>query len=427
MLLLGGGSSPAGGCPAPTSVWPPPLQVPASGSPPDRPDAATPPASPLPGPRAVRRARQQGFSEIQNLEEFTGLRSLFLEGNCLEALEGLEECTELRCLFVQHNLLNEIDDIEHLQDLVTLNVSSNYITHLSNLAGLPKLETFQCAKNKLKSPESIIHLKNCPSITVLDLSHNELEDPECLDIIKSMPNLACVYLQGNPVVGKTRYYRKGMVAAIPTLKYLDDRPVFEMERKCAEAFAVDGLEGERNARVQHKEEQEAKDRANYEYMKKIREEGWRKRREREGLEGEGDPYFDDLSDEEWALPEEPQELVEARAKLAAYEARRGEEEPPELAAARDGLAQAGASIAERMDRGGEPDVFITELHTSEPIAPEPAAPLREVNFQSETVSSQNKKLAEDAGPGKAPEAGVWPEKDVLQSRKILIEEIDEMD
>ena len=52
-----------------------------------------------------------------NLEEFTGLRSLFLEGNCLESLEGLEECTELRCLFVQHNLLlNEIDDIEHLQD-----------------------------------------------------------------------------------------------------------------------------------------------------------------------------------------------------------------------------------------------------------------------------------------------------------------------
>ena len=63
-----------------------------------------------------------------NLEESTGLRSLFLEGNCLESLEGLEECTELRCLFVQHNLLNEIDDIEHLQDLVTLNVSSNYIT-----------------------------------------------------------------------------------------------------------------------------------------------------------------------------------------------------------------------------------------------------------------------------------------------------------
>ena len=91
--------------------------MPASRSPPDRPDAAAPPPPPFPGPRAVRRARQQGFSEIENLEEFTGLRSLFLEGNCLESLEGLEECTELRCLFVQHNLLlNEIDDIEHLQD-----------------------------------------------------------------------------------------------------------------------------------------------------------------------------------------------------------------------------------------------------------------------------------------------------------------------
>ena len=53
--------------------------------------------------------RARGGECGPNLEEFTGLRSLFLE--------GLEECTELRCLFVQHNLLlNEIDDIEHLQD-----------------------------------------------------------------------------------------------------------------------------------------------------------------------------------------------------------------------------------------------------------------------------------------------------------------------
>ena len=33
-----------------------------------------------------------------------------------------------------------------------------------------------------------------------------------------------------------RSYRKTVVAALPALTYLDDRPVFELERLCAEAW-----------------------------------------------------------------------------------------------------------------------------------------------------------------------------------------------
>ena len=46
----------------------------------------------------------QGFDRIQNLEAYTGLKSLFLEGNGLEDLEGLSACVELRCLFAQQNI-----------------------------------------------------------------------------------------------------------------------------------------------------------------------------------------------------------------------------------------------------------------------------------------------------------------------------------
>jgi len=51
-----------------------------------------------------------------------------------------------------------------------------------------------------------------------------------------MPNLAVLYLQGNPCVKQTKHYRRTYIARIPTLKFLDDRPVFDDERERAEAF-----------------------------------------------------------------------------------------------------------------------------------------------------------------------------------------------
>ena len=49
-----------------------------------------------------------------------------------------------------------------------------------------------------------------------------------------MPDLRVVYLMGNPVVKSIRYYRKTLIVKIPKLNYLDDRPVFEVERLGAE-------------------------------------------------------------------------------------------------------------------------------------------------------------------------------------------------
>ena len=55
-------------------------------------------------------------------------------------------------------------------------------------------------------------------------------------MLKQLPDLRCLYLKGNPVVTKIRHYRKVVIAAIPTLTYLDDRPIFDNERRCAEAW-----------------------------------------------------------------------------------------------------------------------------------------------------------------------------------------------
>ena len=55
---------------------------------------------------------------------------------------------------------------------------------------------------------------------------------------------------------KIKNYRKTLISQIPTLKYLDDRPVFDEDRRFAEAFTRGGLDEERKERDAHKQEKE---------------------------------------------------------------------------------------------------------------------------------------------------------------------------
>lgn len=59
-----------------------------------------------------------------------------------------------------------------------------------------------------------------------------------------MPNLGCLYLKGNPFFRECPNYRRRFIAQIPSLKYLDDRPVFTDERRISEAFLRGGKEAE---------------------------------------------------------------------------------------------------------------------------------------------------------------------------------------
>lgn len=235
----------------------------------------------------------KGFRRIENLEAYTGLRCLYIEGNGFQKMEGLDKQSDMRCLFAQENLFNKMENMDGMPLLDTLNLDQNYIKKIENISHMTKLRTLCLGTNQLSDPEDIEGLLECPSISTLDLKNNKLEDPRVLDILEQMPNLTVLYLKGNPIVGKTKFYRKNLIARMPKLKYLDDRPVFEKDRLRAEAwvkgFKNGGVEGGRAAEKEEmkrqREEEEQRDLRNMaafdEMIRKARAEREKERKERE--------------------------------------------------------------------------------------------------------------------------------------------------
>uniref|UniRef100_A0A8D3BF04 Dynein assembly factor 1, axonemal n=1 Tax=Scophthalmus maximus TaxID=52904 RepID=A0A8D3BF04_SCOMX len=240
----------------------------------------------------------KGFSAIENLEEFTGLKCLWLESNGLQRIENLDAQTDLRCLFLHQNLIYKLENLEHLKQLCTLNVSNNYINKVENISCLPHLSTLQIAHNKLETVVDIEHLSQCLAISVLDMSHNQLKDPEILPVLEAMPGLRVLNLMGNEVLRKIPNYRKTMIVNLKQLTYLDDHPVFPKDRACAEAWAAGGLEGERSERERWETRERRKIQDSLDGMAMIRKRAQERLRLQEPKEKEAEQPRDGLQGEQ---------------------------------------------------------------------------------------------------------------------------------
>ncbi|XP_011190555.2 dynein axonemal assembly factor 1 homolog [Zeugodacus cucurbitae] len=208
----------------------------------------------------------QGIDCIECLEDYTGLKCLWLECNAISEIQGLDNQKQLKCLFLQSNLIKRIENLENCPELDTLNLASNHIRKIENCGFevLPVLSTLNLSSNYLKDFDGLKDLENCKTLSVLDLSNNRIDDILVVKIFAKMPQLRVLVLQGNPVVSKLPQYRKTLILECKELTYLDSRPVFPKDRACAEAWKSGGYEGERkeNERWNRMERKKIRDSVN---------------------------------------------------------------------------------------------------------------------------------------------------------------------
>jgi len=181
----------------------------------------------------------KGYRRIENLDQYDGLKSLWLHSNGFEKIENLSHLKELRCLFLQRNAFTRIENLKGLDVLVQLDLSENNIRVVEGLDHLSNLTTLNLSKNVFEDAASIQHLVECKNLSAVDLSHNKLAGKDVVACVAGIEKLTSLNMSGNPVCSKVAYFRKKMIVANKSLRYLD-RPIFDNERATAEEWARAG-------------------------------------------------------------------------------------------------------------------------------------------------------------------------------------------
>lgn len=232
----------------------------------------------------------KGFKSICNLEEYVGLKALWLEGNGLGKIEGLEALKDLRTLYLHENIIEKIEGMDNQLEMDNINLSKNFIRKVENLSHMKKLTSLNLASNSISTLEGITQLLEIPTLQTVDLQQNKIEDPAIVDIFAQLPDLRVLYLMGNPAVKHIRNYRKTIISRCKMLKYLDDRPVFDDERRRTEAWYrvieaggtnEEAMEAERDELKAIRREKDEADERNFRAFEQLMREGQEIRRLRE--------------------------------------------------------------------------------------------------------------------------------------------------
>lgn len=218
---------------------------------------------------------RKGFRVIENLEPYTNVVGLFLDSNGIHQIQNIGHMTNLRMLYLDNNCITKIEGLETLLELHTLNLSGNNLVRVEGLQGLTKLESLYLSKNNIQSLADMEGIREAPEVSSLDVSFNQIEDQEnvATTIATLVPKLKCLSFNNNPNKRFLQNYRRDFISKIPTLTFLDDRKVDDLERKTSEAWGRGLTRKEVEAtRVAHIEEKRAAHRASVEALKQVQAE-----------------------------------------------------------------------------------------------------------------------------------------------------------
>ena len=205
----------------------------------------------------------KGFTKIDNLSTFKNLKALYLEGNKISKIENLDSLVNLTSLFLHENTIQKIEGLDKLVNLTNLNLSDNLIKKIEGISKLINLTDFLIKRNRIGF-EGLEDLKGLletgKELRVLDISDNYIQDVNIIDeILSKIINLKVLYLSGNEVTRKIPNYRKTLIGKIKNLTYIDNKPIFNDEKRYALAFCNGGYEEERKEREKVKNEKKEKE------------------------------------------------------------------------------------------------------------------------------------------------------------------------
>jgi len=225
-----------------------------------------------------------GFTTIPPgvLDPYYNCRTLFFQANGLRKIENLRVMPGLRALYLQDNCISQIQNLTCLQELMVLNLSNNKIDDVPPHCLPHSLEQVNLSRNLLAKIDHLEGIFECPKLSSVDVSYNCIEESD--QLVESWEHLPldCLFLHHNPGLNKLKNYRRKIISSMPTLRFLDERPVDALERCGAEAWSRGEDEMAAKGEMWTKE-MEAK-RRSFEVFRKIQEVSARKGLERQESE-----------------------------------------------------------------------------------------------------------------------------------------------
>lgn len=231
----------------------------------------------------------KGFSKICELDEYINVKTLWLNNNAISTISGLSTLVNLSTLYLQDNLIETIDGLDELISLETLILSNNYISSISGISKIKSLTSLELDHNQIRNFQSLYGLVECPSLENLNISHNKIalennNENQLFEILQKLPNLKVLRMEGNPFVRNISNYRRRIINILPELRFLDEAPVTDHDRRLAAAWKIGGKEAEIQERYKINDEKES---AKKEVMRDFR------RMKREALINSGKEKIED--------------------------------------------------------------------------------------------------------------------------------------